>query len=299
VAPPAWVNPPIGPGRLEDDNGPLLKGDPLLDRPAWAPPGWFAALEIDPVGPHIKNQLTGAVASAAGTNQVSLPSADQGWTVAPRFEVGYRLDQGAGELLASYRFVESAGVDTLSPFAPGGAASLRSRLDVNVFDLDYASREFSLGPGWDLKWLAGVRVASLFLDSQAANSVLAQRTANHFVGAGPNAALELWRSLGYSGLGLFGRLDFAMLFGPVHQAFEETATVAGGQPVTGETLLQVTDAVQVLCVEVGLAWTPTGNRNLRFAGGYLFERWWGEGSLGDSKAEVTVQGLFLRGEWRY
>src|SRR5438309_2662806 len=47
--PPALPPPPPGglvsppPGGFEDRNGPLLRGDPLLDRPGYPQPGWFGA----------------------------------------------------------------------------------------------------------------------------------------------------------------------------------------------------------------------------------------------------------------
>jgi hypothetical protein len=303
VSPPPSVMPPQGTQPWETSNGPLLKGDPLLDGPACAPPGWLAGVELDPVGPHLKNQLTGSVPTPAGAAQVQLPTADLGWTVSPRIDAGYRFSQGFGEVLASYRFVEATGAGTVAPFAPDGSAgALRSRLDLNVFDLDYGSREFSLGPGWDMKWFAGVRLASLFFDCQAVSDVLAQHEGNHFFGAGPHTGLELWHTFDDSGLALFGRLDGGIVFGSIHQDFEQTTAAADGGLSTGSSQPQADQQVTVLAVQVGLGWAPPEAPYLRFAGGYTFERWWniGEvGAVGTSAAQLTVQGIFLRGEWRF
>src|SRR5438132_9013132 len=45
---------PIAP--YQDYNGPLLRRDPLLDRPHAPEPGWFAAIELNVVAPQIKNR---------------------------------------------------------------------------------------------------------------------------------------------------------------------------------------------------------------------------------------------------
>jgi major outer membrane protein len=287
----------------EDRNGPLLQGDPLLEGPCWAPPGWFAAVEVDPVVPRVGNQLTAPVTTAAGTTQVQLPNADLRWTVSPLFEVGYRFSQGYGELLGSYRFVESAGSGSVPGFdAVGNTGSLSSRLDMNVWDLDYASREFSLGPDWDMKWFAGVRVASIYYDSTANSTLLQEHSSNHFAGAGPHAGLELVRAVeAVPGLSLFGRLDGGLLMGPVHQVFDETIGPGKGVAPSGETDQKETQAVPMVSVKVGLGWTPPEVPNLRLAGGYIFEGWYdvGENVGSGSRGEITVQGVFLRGEWKY
>jgi hypothetical protein len=280
---------------LDDHNGDLLKGDPLLDGPPYAPPGWFAAVEVDPIGPHVKNHLAEPVTTAAGTDVVHLPTTDLGWTVLPRFDVGYRLAQGAGEFLLSYRFVADSASGTVAGFGPaGGAGDIRSRLDLNVADVDYASHEFSLGPAWDMKWLVGVRGAALYFDSRAEGAGTVQRNTNYFSGVGPQAGLELWRCLGESGLALFGKLDTALLVGTVRQSFTET--VAGANGETDQSAIQ---AVPVLALQAGVGWKPPRARHLRFAAGYLFEDWWNVGRDNDSHGELWLQGVFLRGEWRY
>ena len=70
------------------------------------------------------------------------------WTVSPRFEVGYRLPSGFGEVDVAYRFLlaEGSGSTTDPIAAPDATAALTSHLNINVGDVDYASRETSLGP---------------------------------------------------------------------------------------------------------------------------------------------------------
>src|SRR5207248_1661444 len=114
----------------EDNNGNLLKGDPLLDCSPWAAGGgWFGALEVDAVGPAVKNRLNAPLVIGGVTTTVQLPSADLGWTAMPRVELGYRLGQAAGEFLIAYRGLHSTGSGTLAGFdAAGTAAPLSSRL---------------------------------------------------------------------------------------------------------------------------------------------------------------------------
>src|SRR4051812_4938128 len=105
-APPSLYQPSgLGPpayAPFQDNNGPLLKGDPYLDRPE-AAPGFFAGAEIDVVAPHIKNRLQATVPFPSFLpNVVHLPSAEFDWTGAPRIEVGYRLAEGFGEFLVGY-----------------------------------------------------------------------------------------------------------------------------------------------------------------------------------------------------
>ena len=155
---------------LEDSNGTLLRGDSFLDGPRIDNLGWFGSIDLDFLGPHVNNRLSGVATAGLRTDAVALPSAELHWAVSPRFEVGYRFGQGAGEVLLSYRFVNSDGSATIADF--GGAGSpgqMRSRLNMNVIDLDYGSQENSLLPGFDMKWRVGVRMATLFFDSDAAS----------------------------------------------------------------------------------------------------------------------------------
>src|SRR5262249_53404717 len=131
------------PCSLQDRNGPLLQGHPLLDPPS-TPPGWFAAVDLDLVGPAIKQRVRGQVTLGENLVDVQLPDADLNWTGAPRLEVGYRSPEAAGELAASYRLLATEGRGSIPGFAPAGDTALKSRLDAHVLFLDYTSREFSL-----------------------------------------------------------------------------------------------------------------------------------------------------------
>jgi hypothetical protein len=302
--------PPIGlpapalqePAPYQDNNGPLLRGDPLLDQPQSPPPGWFVGLELNAVGPHIKNRLQAPVTVADTVlNPVHLPTADLDWAGAPRFELGYRLAEGWGEFVASYRFLVSEGTQNLPGFdLDGSDGFLKSRLNLNVLDLDYSSREYSLLPYWDMKWKAGVRLANVFFDSHALGVFLEERTSNNFFGAGPHAGLDLWRSLGTSGLGIFGRIEGASVVGQISQSFEAVGFASDGSLVGGATLVHHTQAVPTLNVQAGLGWSRwwAGHWS-RYAIGYEFERWWYLGEAASSRGELTTQGIFFRGEFNF
>ena len=303
IPPPGYPPPVMQPyyAPYQDENGPLLRGDPLLDRPQSPPPGWFLALELDVLGPHIKNRLQAPVTiDDLAPNIVHLPTAELDWTGSPRFELGYRLPAGLGEFLVSYRFLVTEGTDTLFGFDPeGGDASIKSHLNVNVVDFDYSSREYSLDPHWDMKWKVGVRLATVFFDSLAEGVFVEERTSNHFVGAGPHVGLDLWRSLDVPGLGFFGRLEAAAPIGQISQGFEETIMSDDGTVLGAATTVHRTQAVPTLTLQAGLSWTPRWHSRSRFAVGYEFERWWYIGDAGDSHAELTTQGIFFRGEFAY
>ncbi len=281
----------------EDTNGDLLKGDSLLDWSPWGfGCGWFGALEIDPVGPSIKNRLNAPVMVGGATTILQLPSADLHWTVMPNVEMGYRLGQGAGALLVSYRGLSAAGSGALSGFdAAGNAAPLSTHLNLHVVDFDYASRENALGPLWDMKWRAGIRIANVFFDSTAGTPLLSQHESNNFAGAGPHFALELKRRLGDGGLSILGKLDGGVVLGRVHQLYEEAIPGVG----SASTTASANEPAPVLEVRFGLDYAPAELPNIHLATGYLFQRWWTVGETAGTQGEVTYQGIFCRAEWRY
>jgi hypothetical protein len=284
----------------QDCNGPLLRGDPLLDRPENPQPGCFAGLDVGAFGPKFKNHLNGTVVNGDFSDQVQVPTAELNWTGAPHVEVGYRLAEGLGEFLVGYESVVSDGRGTLPGFDPdGGAGALKSRLNVNVLDLDYGTREFSLGPRWDMKWRVGLRLASVYFDSRAAGVILERRVTNDFRGAGPRIALDVWRRLPVPELAWFGHFDAAAVMGDTTQNFEETVTT-GDTAVGAASHVSSDEAVPVVTAQVGLGWTPCWNgRRVRFAVGYEIQGWWYLGQTDTSSAEMTVQGVFVRGEWNF
>ena len=55
-----------------------------------------------------------------------------------------------GTLLLSYRFLQTEGRDIILNYDIAGDGDLRSRLDMNVIDLDYQTRDWSLGSHLDI-----------------------------------------------------------------------------------------------------------------------------------------------------
>jgi hypothetical protein len=217
----------------------------------------------------------------------------------------------------AYRFLSAVGSGSTpigSLASPDAAAALSSRLDMNLGDLDYASRETSLGPCWGMKWRIGLRYADVFFDSQAtepvshaASGVFQRAISNNFWGIGPHAAVELATPRNDGGFRWVGRLDVALLFGEVAQRFAETSTTAGpASYLSGETHFTNPEQAPVLGGFLGLQWTPPQCPRLDLQLGYTGEYWWNVGRLSDpdfyngqSAGEVGLQGPVFRLEYNY
>jgi hypothetical protein len=286
--------------------GPYLERDPLLDPPALPAPGWLAAIEIDPMVAHVKNRLSNANVPENTLTAVQLPGAALDWTASPRFELGYRLPSGFGEFLLCYRFLTTDGTQTVA--GPDGAAILKSRLDVNVAELNYASNELSLWPHCEMRWFVGLQYANVYFDSRAdeplaaaaaGSGVFERRASDNFVGFGPDVGLRLARRWGDAGLALVGQLHGAILLGRIRQDFFEAGTTAAAG---GATSVSSSQTVPVLNVQAGLSWRPPQRCDCSFFVGYQYEYWWNVGRLGltpDSRGELSDQGVVLRFQYNY
>ena len=158
------------------------------------------------------------------------------WTVSPRFELGYRLPSALGEVDVGYRFLLAQGAGTTpagSSASPDATVALTSHLNMDVGDLDYASRETSLGPYWGMKWRIGLRIADLSFDSRADEPWPRPRPAAEFSSGalqrlfGARPPRRLWNcgaQWNPWGLGWVGRLDSGLLFGQVQQKFVRVST---------------------------------------------------------------------------
>jgi hypothetical protein len=317
---PAYVLPPP-PNYSAVDEGWIR--DPLLERPEAAPPGVLFNVESSVVWVHLRNKLVGGTAPTENSvglppsagmpitgDVIKFPGNRLNPTVTPRFELGYRFPDGFGELRLSYRFLDASGSDTLIVGDLGPAAQ-KGRLDVNFIDLDFGTREFSLGPNWEMRTAVGFRYATAYFDSQvtflhpvtvqeapfgiAPFTRLSQTEAvgNRYIGA--HGVLEVGRRLWIPGLTLFGRAEGAGLYGRVHQTFKETFL----EP-PGFTETRVTNGVGTpsLAAQAGLSYDVPGWNHCRFMIGYQFEMWWqfGRGNNDLSFGTLDDQGIFLRGE---
>jgi hypothetical protein len=269
----------------------------------------------------VKNRLRETVVvGSRPPDTVHLPGAELDWTVAPRLEVGYRLPSGFGEFALSYRFFATDGTESI--LGPDGPAALKSRLDLNVVDLDYASREFFTDqwPYCHMKWRFGLRYANVFFDSRAdepfaaaaaGSGILETSVSNHYWGIGPHAGLELTRPFERSGLALVGSIDGATLLGRIGQNFVEASTSPGsnGQLLTGKTRDSGSQSVPIINTFVGMRWQPSvANVNMHIRNldvhvdlGFNYEYWWnvGRNSSTTSRGELSDQGVLLRAEFNF
>lgn len=154
----------------------------------------------------------------------------------PDVLVGYRLPSGFGEFTMDGRYFGTAG-DQVLP-GPDGLSSVRTRLDMTVFNFNYQSMEFSLWPWMDMKWWVGGELANVFFDSRqttplaaaaAGDGVVGCHVTNRFIGFGPHSGFEIACFLHEKHCSLVARVEGADLFGRINQSFDETdvATFAG------------------------------------------------------------------------
>ena len=103
--------------------------------------GWFAGVDLYVVHPEIDSQVNnsnlgpGDPFHGTFTNATRLPVGDMNWTVMPKIHVGYRRENGLGEIIASYRYVHSEVSSTLVNFDAAGAGQLNTRSQAHVLDL--------------------------------------------------------------------------------------------------------------------------------------------------------------------
>ncbi len=293
---------------------PYFEMDPRLDSPTLPQPGLFFDMDLGLIGSHVSSRVGQFVNPPADVPfTVSVPIARLDWTASPRFEIGERLPSGFGEYIIGYRLLSAAGSgSTNDPLAaPDATATLNSHLQMNVGDLDYASRETSLAP-WDMKWRIGLRTADVLFDSRADEPFAAaaagsgayeRKIFDNFWGIGPKAAVELATPRNSWGLAWSGRLEAALLFGTVHQKFTELGTT----PSAGGTYgLSNPQQSPMLGGFLGLDWQPLSRPNLDVLLGYSAEYWWNVGRLSDpdvyngqSAGEVGLNGPVFRLEYNY
>src|SRR5262249_33763884 len=98
---------------------------------------------------------------------------------------------------------------------------------------------------------------------------------------------------------LYTNLEAAGALGTTRQDFTDFE-ISGGTLVGGQRQgSSQANGIAILRGEAGLCWTPYHNDFLRVMAGYQWERFWNLGRTDDSNAELTDEGLFVRGELRY
>jgi hypothetical protein len=292
--------------------------------------GWNVLVELDYVKPFIHNGLnSGDLLAGSLPDPVTVPTARPDWTAMPRIDLSYRFESGLGEIHAIFRTLNVQTTAVAPNFDAAGAGTLVSHLNLNVLDIDNAYTEFNPGrigwlnplllvpgrlglnlrpeedpnPTFRMKWAYGVRIANVFFDSRGTgNQILSERVTNTFMGAGPRMSVDFFKPFARRpALGAYARFELSGLFGDITQSFAQTEFLPGGGIATGAGRMRdINTGVPVFEMETGLSYMPPrGPCWLRFTGGYRFEQWWYLGQTSTSNAGLTLQGIFLRGEWGY
>jgi Legionella pneumophila major outer membrane protein precursor len=299
----AYILPPVNqPSAIEPIVNPILDDSPV------GPPGFFTNLELFFLRPHLNSHLVGTTTpSPTQADTVDLTTAGSlGSVLSPRVEVGYRLPEQLGEFSVQYQL--EAGDRTSVPTDGSGGISQKDRLNLNVIDLDWGSRNpFALGQGWDIRFNVGIRLESIYYDTQqifggpALNpaGLLDQRAVNHFFGVGPEAGVDVSRELFFPGLALVGRLSGADAFGNLDQTYSETTSSSAG-PLFGRNAVHFQASSPTLKLEVGLGYSPPDWNHCRFLLGYVWEEYWQIGRfLTDTSGDLLNRGLFFRAEFNF
>jgi hypothetical protein len=274
--------PPLGPPPRDLEH-PYLERDPLLDPADWPQPGWFTDIDVGAIKPHVTYTIANPIQTQLNAAPiVQIGSAHLNCAVAPRFEIGYRLPSGFGEISVSDRFFNTGGSDTV--LRPDGPAHRSSTFFLNYTDVDYASRELTPWANWSLKFRGGVRFAQTafttrldesFAEAAAGSGVFAQTQSNRAGGGGVHFGVAADRRLG-RGWTLVSQADASDLFMRTTQtatATRTTMTPAGGFDTGsfGTTFIQQNP---ILTVQLGLNYQPARWRNSRFYLGYFGQFWY-------------------------
>jgi len=309
LAPP----PPLGPPP-PDLEKPYFQQDPLLDPPWLGLIGLFADVDVGILKPHLINQLRNTVTFPDGSSTtVGVNPSHLNWTVSPRIEVGYRLPSGFGGISVAYRNMTSQGSDAV--ICADGPATLSSRLNVNLGDMDWVSNEYTPWGLCEMRWRCGLRYLNTYFDSQAnepfaaaaGTTIFNQRTTDSFWGIGPHWAVDLRRRLGFGGLALCGFIDLSDTWGRVRQNyFASSTTSVSGLPQAGVTSVATSVSVPALTARLGLNWQPPVYPNLRLFAGYQLDYWWNIGRIDNllndgfpTSGFFFDSGIVLRGEWNF
>jgi hypothetical protein len=291
------------------------KPDPLLDRPYTAQPGWYTNIEPNLLLVHLRNQLGGPVTNGltGATDFIKFQGNPINPTVSPRFELGYRFPGNWGGIQLGYRFLTSQGSEQIMTGPEDdiqASANQRGILNFNLIDLTYVSREFSLGPYWNLRWGAGARALFLYFNSglqfinpgSDVGAILAQNVSNSVSGFGVWSFIDLERKMPIEGLAVFGRFEATDLESQNRQGYSETVVGSGGSPLAFAARYAFSVGNPILREVVGVSYTVPQWNYSRFMAGVQYETFFQIGrnqntsNIPDSRGQLDLYGLFLRAE---
>jgi hypothetical protein len=252
--------------------------------------------EIALVFPHLGSLLTAPVLLGVPgpTRVVALENTHLNATVSPLLQLGgFRFGPCYPELAISYRFLATDGNGSSGGDGGAGPMHVRSRLNLQIFDLDYLRRDRPIREELLLSWEVGARLQVVFFDTQVRTASSYEQAHNYFFGAGPHAGVGLTRLLP-NGLGVYGRFDAALIVGyNTAQNFVFTANEPAIGSFSGTAQQEQTQLSPSFALQTGLTWTPDWLPPARFRTGYQFEQWYNLGRVGGSRGDLNAHSLFL------
>jgi hypothetical protein len=263
----------------------------------------FLNVELELAFPHLGSQLSSppvTLGNSGPVKTVFLRNAHLDTTVSPLFEIGgFRFGPGYGDIALSYRFLATDGKDFIPALDPSGAGEIRSRLNLQVFDLDYKGNPCALG--WDtfLSWQVGGRFQVVFFDTQAQTATSFEQARNYFFGGGAHTGFTVTRPLP-GRWGLYSHFDAGFL-GAYNTAQNFVASTVDPQNgfLFGSASQQQSQFAPSLSVQAGFSWTPTRLPSSRLRGGYQFDQWYNLGRVDDSRGDLSAHGVFVNWEWSF
>jgi hypothetical protein len=235
--------------------------------------------------------------------------------IAPRVTLAYTLPNGPGLRARWWGFAQdarlSAGGDeagvlapvaTVTTAAPLGvslsslllpfpgpfAATATSSLRLDVWDLE--AFDAARWDDWALTYGGGVRYAHLsqhydaaLIDATTGDPVASLRSGHNMNGYGPTGAVEVRRTLGNTGIALFGSARGSLLFGK-HAEDAGLVILAGLPPAPGvQAHASRDDVVPVAELEVGAAYQRSlGRMQVFVQSGLVGQVWFGAGNAANT-----------------
>ena len=219
--PPAAMNPPVSADQW------LSEPPVSFVVPGGPRPGFFGAVDLSLLFPHVQHNVVSTVpinynvvfidfppfAPAAIDRYRESSICAAGRYVAPKFTLGWRFRGERGGIQSSPIEILRVKAPTGFPISTPPATALYAAGSISTKSASTTRpANIRLAHLWSMRWEVGGRLATIYHDSQGVWSMLGQKTSNFFIGAGPQAALDLTREIPDTGFALFSRLDARRLY---------------------------------------------------------------------------------------